>query len=120
MTLQAMVKKNKGVKIGRPGYRVTKERDLKTKQKALLFEVDYPEIEKGVAPKVRFMSSYEQKVEAADPAFQYLLMAAEPYETIAFKIPNLEIDKGDNKYYEGWDARAKKFTMLEVPMNYSI
>ena len=67
-------KAGKTVKIGRPGYRVTKERDLKTKQKALLFEVDYPEIEKGITPKYRFMSSFEQKVEAADPDFQYLLM----------------------------------------------
>lgn len=35
---KTMVKKTGGVKIGRPGYKVTKERDPKTKQNALLFE----------------------------------------------------------------------------------
>lgn len=36
----------------------------------------------------RFMSAYEQKVETPDKNFQYLLFACDPYETIAFKIPN--------------------------------
>lgn len=38
------------------------------------------------------MSAYEQKIEAPDRNFQFLLIAAEPYVTIAFKIPNLEFD----------------------------
>eukprot|EP00920_Eleutheroschizon_duboscqi_P040430 GHVT01096785.1.p1 GENE.GHVT01096785.1~~GHVT01096785.1.p1 ORF type:complete len:170 (+),score=13.38 GHVT01096785.1:607-1116(+) len=50
----------KTVKIGRPGYRVTKLRDPDTMQKALLFEIEYPEIEGR--PRHRFMSSFEQKV----------------------------------------------------------
>ena len=81
------------VRIGRPGYKVTKEREPSTGQKALLFEIDYPAIEKGIMPKYRFMSAYEQKVEPPDADFQYLLVAAEPYETIAFKVPNLEIEQ---------------------------
>ena len=83
----------KTVKIGRPGYRVTKERDPETTQKALLFEIEFPEIETGLQPRYRFMSAYEQKVEEADNKFQYLLFAAEPYETIGFKVPNLEVDR---------------------------
>ena len=36
------------------------------------------------------MSAYEQKIEPPDKKWQYLLFAAEPYETIAFKVdPNL-------------------------------
>ena len=35
------------------------------------------------------MSSYEQKVEQPDMQYQYLLFAAEPYETIAFKAPGM-------------------------------
>ena len=31
------------------------------------------------------MSAYEQRVEPPDRQWQYLLFAAEPYETIAFK-----------------------------------
>lgn len=32
------------------------------------------------------MSAYEQRVEPPDRKWQYLLFAAEPYETIAFKV----------------------------------
>ena len=37
-------------------------------------------------PKHRFMSAYEQRIEPPDKAWQYLLVAAEPYETIGFKV----------------------------------
>eukprot|EP00441_Pelagodinium_beii_P014707 CAMPEP_0197663996 /NCGR_PEP_ID=MMETSP1338-20131121/58368_1 /TAXON_ID=43686 ORGANISM="Pelagodinium beii, Strain RCC1491" /NCGR_SAMPLE_ID=MMETSP1338 /ASSEMBLY_ACC=CAM_ASM_000754 /LENGTH=241 /DNA_ID=CAMNT_0043242543 /DNA_START=67 /DNA_END=792 /DNA_ORIENTATION=+ len=101
----------KTVKIGRPGYRVTKERDADSQQKALLFEVEYPEALERVKPRHRFMSAYEQKVEAPETNFQYLLLACEPYETIAFKVPNMEIDKNENRFYINWDAQRKVFTM---------
>eukprot|EP00640_Fibrocapsa_japonica_P003426 CAMPEP_0113934460 /NCGR_PEP_ID=MMETSP1339-20121228/1784_1 /TAXON_ID=94617 /ORGANISM="Fibrocapsa japonica" /LENGTH=318 /DNA_ID=CAMNT_0000936277 /DNA_START=59 /DNA_END=1015 /DNA_ORIENTATION=- /assembly_acc=CAM_ASM_000762 len=99
------------IKMGRPGYKVTKSRDLTTKQRSLLFEVDYPEAEEGSQPRHRFMSAYEQKVEAPDKAYQYLLFACEPYETIAFKIPNQEIDKGDGRFFTNWARDDKKFTL---------
>lgn len=51
-----------------------------------MFKVDYPEIVDGVVPRHRFMSAYEQRVEPPDRQWQYLLFAAEPYETIAFKV----------------------------------
>lgn len=101
----------KTVKIGRPGYRVTKERDPDTQQKALLFEVEYPEAADKVKPRHRFMSAYEQKVEAPESKFQYLLLACDPYETIAFKVPNMEVDKDGNKFYINWDATRKVLTM---------
>lgn len=103
---KARVEPKKFVKIGRPGYKVTKQRDPATGQQSLLFQVDYPEIAEGIAPKHRFMSAYEQKVcvlscdfaielcaqvEPPDRNWQYLLFAAEPYETIAFKIPSREV-----------------------------
>ncbi|GAQ79017.1 splicing factor 3A subunit 2 [Klebsormidium nitens] len=100
----------KTVKIGRPGYRVTKQFDKETKQRSLLFQVEYPEIEDGVAPRHRFMSAFEQKVEAWDKKYQYLLFAAEPYEVIAFKIPSIEIDKTNN-FYTFWNPDAKVFTL---------
>jgi len=101
----------KTVKIGRPGYRVTKERDPDSLQKALLFEIEFPEIEADCKPRYRFMSAYEQKVEEADNKFQYLLFAAEPYETIGFKVPNLEVDKSANKFIEHWDPQKKLYTV---------
>jgi splicing factor 3A subunit 2 len=102
----------KTVKIGRPGYRVTKEREPDSQQKALLFEIEYPEIEENGKPRHRFMSAYEQKVETPDNNCQYLLFAAEPYETIGFKVPNMEIDKSDkDKFFAHWDEKRKIFTM---------
>ncbi len=59
---------------------------LDTKQQSLLFQIDYPEISDNIVPKHRFMSGFEQHVEAPDRRWQYLLFAAEPYETIAFKV----------------------------------
>lgn len=99
------------IKIGRPGYKVTKSRDLYTRQRSLTFEVDYPEVEEGVQPRHRFMSPFEQKVEAADKAYQYILFACDPYETVAFKIPNQPIDKGEGRFFTNWDSKLKKFTV---------
>jgi splicing factor 3A subunit 2 len=79
--------------IGRPGYKVTKSRDLYTKQRCLTFEIDYPQADSDSQPRHRFMSAYEQKVEVPDKKYQYLLFACDPYEIIAFKIPNVPIDK---------------------------
>uniref|UniRef100_A0A8C5ZRW6 SF3A2 domain-containing protein n=1 Tax=Marmota marmota marmota TaxID=9994 RepID=A0A8C5ZRW6_MARMA len=80
------VEVKKFVKIGRPGYKVTKQRDTEMGQQSLLFQIDYPEIAEGIMPRHRFMSAYEQRIEPPDRRWQYLLMAAEPYETIAFKV----------------------------------
>ncbi len=87
---------------------VTKERDASTGQQALLFQIDYPEIAEGTAPRHRFMSAYEQKVEPPDRRWQYLLFAAEPYETIAFKIPSREVDKSDHKFWTLWNKDTKQ------------
>ncbi|GCB73552.1 hypothetical protein scyTo_0002631 [Scyliorhinus torazame] len=38
------VEVKKFVKIGRPGYKVTKQRDAEVGQQSLLFQIDYPEI----------------------------------------------------------------------------
>merc|ERR1712117_550416 len=107
--LKAGVDIKKFVKIGRPGYRVTKQRDPDNGQQSLLFEIDYPEIAEGVAPRHRFMSAYEQKIEPPDRKWQYLLFAAEPYETISFKIPSREVDKQDNKFWHLWNKDTKEF-----------
>jgi splicing factor 3A subunit 2 len=54
---RSRVAPRKTVKIGRPGYRVTKQFDHDTKQRSLLFQIDYPEIEEGTTPRHRFMSA---------------------------------------------------------------
>jgi splicing factor 3A subunit 2 len=95
MPAQVIVKPKvrKTIKIGRPGYKVIKERDSETGQLSLTFYIDYPEADAGVKPRYRFMSAFEQKIEIPDKNYQYLLFATEPYETIAFKIPNKDIEK---------------------------
>ncbi|KAI3441454.1 Matrin-type domain-containing protein [Psidium guajava] len=101
----------KTVKIGRPGYRVTKQFDPETKQRSLLFQIEYPEIEDLSKPRHRFMSSYEQRIQPFDKRYQYLLFAAEPYEIIAFKVPSIEIDKSTPKFFSHWDPDSKMFTL---------
>eukprot|EP00347_Sterkiella_histriomuscorum_P012470 403368451 len=105
------LQKKNTIKIGRPGYRVIKQKDPDNGQKSLLFEVEYPEIESKLQPRYRIMSAYEQKVETPDDKYQYLLFAADPYETIAFKIPNLEIDFSEGKYFDAWDKDQRKYTL---------
>ncbi|KAL7035701.1 hypothetical protein ACKWTF_008513 [Chironomus riparius] len=103
------VEPKKFVKIGRPGYRVTKQRDPENMQQSLLFQIDYPEITENIFPRHRFMSAYEQKIEPPDRKWQYLLFAAEPYETIAFKVPSREIEKSEGKFWTYWNKDTKQF-----------
>lgn len=103
------VEVKKFVKIGRPGYKVTKQRDPETGQQSLLFQVDYPEIAESIGPRHRFMSAYEQRIEPPDRRWQYLLFAAEPYETIAFKVPSREIDKAETRFWTHWNRETKQF-----------
>eukprot|EP00754_Rhynchopus_humris_P040586 Rhum_TRINITY_DN23660_c0_g1::Rhum_TRINITY_DN23660_c0_g1_i1::g.178507::m.178507/K12826/SF3A2, SAP62; splicing factor 3A subunit 2 len=100
----------KTVKIGRPGYQLTKKRDPTTGQRTLSFQVHYPEIQEGITPQYRIMSAYEQKKEEPDSRFQYLLFAAEPYETVAFKIPSDEIQQ-DDTFFTTWDKEKLLYTL---------
>ena len=68
------VQKKQFIKIGSPGYQITKVKDPITGQLGLLFQIHYPKIAKGVKPIQRFMSAYEQQVETADRDHQYLVV----------------------------------------------
>jgi splicing factor 3A subunit 2 len=107
----ASARRRKRITIGKPGYVVTKERDPRTGQLAVLFELSFPEIDAGTQPRHRFVSAYEQRTETPDPAFQYLVFAADPYETVAFKLSSLAVDRGDDKVFSHWDAARKVFTL---------
>jgi splicing factor 3A subunit 2 len=103
------VKRNM-VKIGRPGYKITKTRDPLTRQHGLLFQLQYNEITPGVLPRVRFMSAFEQKVDdPPDKSFQYLLVAAEPYQTCGFKLQAREVDRREGKFWTWFDEDSKEF-----------
>ncbi|KAI9021959.1 hypothetical protein DFJ74DRAFT_671256 [Hyaloraphidium curvatum] len=107
----AIMPKKNAVKIGRPGYKITKIRDPLTKQMGMLFQVMYPEIGEGVKPRHRFMSAYEQKVEAPNRAYQYLIFAAEPYENVSFKLQSREVDNSEGRFWTHWDPDSKTFSL---------
>lgn len=101
--------KTNTVKIGRPGYNITKTKEAGTQQHGLMFQLQYPEIAPGVKPRIRIMGAFEQKVEEPDKAYQYLVVAAEPYETCAFKLEAREIDRREEKYFTWFDEDSKNF-----------
>ena len=105
---QVAVRRNV-VKIGRPGYKITKIRDPLQHQLGLLFQLQYPEISPDVQPKIRFMSAFEQKIEEPDKTFQYLLVAAEPYETCGFKLQSTEVDRSQGRLWSWFDEDSKEF-----------
>lgn len=99
----------KYVAIGRPGYKITKIRDPMTTQVGFRFQIQCPQVGAGVTPRVRFMSAYEQKVEEPDTEWQYLVVAAEPYQNTAFKLQAKEIDRRDGKFWTWFDDDSKEF-----------
>ncbi len=130
---QSNIQRKVFLKIGRPGYRVTKVRDMDTGKEGMMVQVHLPQIKAGVIPRRRFMSAWEQKREPPNKAYQYLIVcpsliflvvdcwilihfkvAAEPYETIAFRIPAREIeDEADDAGYwnwSHWDPDTKQYS----------
>lgn len=43
--------------------------------------------------------------------FRYILFACEPYETVAFKIPNEEVDKREGRFITNWDSKTRSFSV---------
>lgn len=111
--------KTKGIKIGKPGYKVMKIRHPESLEIGLLINVKYPELPKGEIPQFRFMSTFEQNIDKVkDERFQYLIVSGDPYENIGFKIPSKEIYKNDDennnnnndeKFWTFWDEDVKEF-----------
>jgi len=127
------IQRKQFVKIGRPGYRVTKVRERieydamgnvvmpggigavsSSAREGMMVQVYLPQIKEGVLPRKRFMSAWEQKKEQPNRAYQYLIVAAEPYETIAFRIPAREIEDetdGDDLWnWSHWDPDTKQYS----------
>lgn len=46
----------------------------------------------------------------ADKRFQYLIFAAEPYESVAFKLGK-EVIEGKGKFLTYWDPDTKVYTL---------
>eukprot|EP00915_Cephaloidophora_sp_WS-2016_P002733 GHVH01003692.1.p1 GENE.GHVH01003692.1~~GHVH01003692.1.p1 ORF type:complete len:242 (+),score=35.13 GHVH01003692.1:74-799(+) len=96
------------VKIGRPAFKLTKIKDSDDKF-GVCIEVEYPEINDRDKVRYRIMSTFEQKVEAQDSRYQFLVLAVHPYETIAFKIPNMQVDR--KSVEEDWNPNSKLYRL---------
>jgi splicing factor 3A subunit 2 len=81
----------------------------KSATRCLLFQFQFPDITAGTIPRVRFMSAYEQRVEEADPNYQYFIVAGEPYETVAVKLQAREVDRREGKFWTWFDEDNKEF-----------
>ena len=83
-----------------------------------MFQIHFPQIKDNDKPRKRLMSAFEQRREMPNSAYQYLLIAAEPYETISFRIPSgklnvEEIDElgDDSMGWEFWDSDSKNYSV---------
>ncbi|ORY45269.1 hypothetical protein BCR33DRAFT_850117 [Rhizoclosmatium globosum] len=91
-----IVPKKVAIKIGRPGYKITKIKDPQTQQLGLLFQLQYPQIDAKTKPRHRFMSAFEQRVEPAQ---------------LAFKVQSKEIDRAEGRFWTYWDVDAHQFSL---------
>ena len=124
--------KIKYVKIGRPAYRIGKEKDFMSHKRKIKFEIEYPLIKKDVTPQFRIMSELEvntqknnkddnfeennnnknnedEEEKKEENKYHYVVFAAEPYENIAVKIPNMPLDYNPEKHFSYWDESKKIF-----------
>ena len=95
-------------KIGRPGYKIVKVKCPESGRLGLLLQIHFPEAFAPFLPHplTRLMSAFEQRLEAPNKLFQYLLIAAPPYETVCIKIPAKEPHSSQSN----WDVDTRLFT----------
>ena len=106
------------LKIGRPGYRVTKVRDPETRAEGMMVQVHLPQIKLGVQPRRRFMSAWEQKREPPNRAYQYLIVSfsadlrcAESCDLCIFRLLLSHMKQLLSAFQR---ARSRKRTMMIV------
>ena len=121
--------KIKYVKIGMPAYRISKEKDYMSHKRKTKFEIEYPLIKNDITPQFRIMSELEVNTQKnksdnleennknndineekkEENKYHYVVFAAEPYENIAVKIPNMPLDYNPEKHFSYWDESKKIF-----------
>lgn len=104
------VEKRQFVKIGTPGYQISKIRHPLTEQMGLTVVVKFSKLAPGIKPLYRFMSYFEQHVDSVEETneeevhkYQYLVISGEPYENICIKVPNQRINRSENESVGLWD-----------------
>ena len=105
------IKKRYWKSIGKPQYKAIKIRDEETSKKGLLFVLKLDKIKSDVTPAYKFVSNKEfSGGKDNDTSFQYLVISTEPYENIAFKIPNTS-SIISNKTWDYWDVDTKEYCL---------
>lgn len=98
--------KKKFDKIGIPKYDLIKIRDPASKRLGLRVELQLPKLKQGVDPMIRLMNAYEQNVEEVNTKYQYLVIAAEPYESVALRLPAAPINEETKLTYFDPDQKV--------------
>ncbi|CUS21629.1 LAQU0S03e06986g1_1 [Lachancea quebecensis] len=99
-----------------PNYQVAKVRDPTTNERGIAMRVIYtnpePSFDSGDRPYVRVMSSLEFAKEEDDK--KYLIIAFEPFKTIAVEIPNQELSTSNTTFntsgFDSVDEFNSKYT----------
>ncbi|KAH8997223.1 hypothetical protein EDB92DRAFT_1813711 [Lactarius akahatsu] len=108
---QSSVQRKVFLKIGRPGYRVTKVRDRESCKEGMMVQIHLPQIKAGSHPA---QAVHECMGTEERTSKQVVSVAAEPYETIAFRIPAREIedelDDGGYWNWSHWDPDTKQYS----------
>lgn len=113
----SLIEKRHWKTVGKPIYNVSKIRDPVSLNKGLIFVLNLEKIKDNIKPLYRFMSSFEQKKETPDLAYQYLIISAEPYQNIGFKIPSDTIDLRKGRIWDYWDADTKEYCLQFFYLN---
>lgn len=116
-TEEEIIEKRHWTTIGKPVYKVFKIRDPVSLNKGFIFTFKLDKIKADVKPLYRFMSCFEQKKENPNPKFQYLLISAEPYENVGFKIPGNTIDLRTDRIWDYWDPDTKEYCIQFFYLN---
>ncbi|KAG0686763.1 hypothetical protein C6P40_003412 [Pichia californica] len=114
---EELIEKRHWKTIGKPIYKVSKIRDPVSLSKGLIVLLRLDKIKANVKPLYRFMSAFEQKKEETDLSYQYLIISAEPYENIAFKIPSDTIDLSNGRTWDYWDPDTKEYCIQFFYLN---
>ena len=98
------------VRIGNPDYKINVD-EKEAAHPIIKIEVDYQGIITNQKPSFRLANPFEQKMEKPDQEFNYLLIAANPYNTICVKIPNAE-DTEAFHIEPFWDSKTLKYILI--------
>ncbi|TID31377.1 hypothetical protein CANINC_000006 [Pichia inconspicua] len=104
-----VIQKRYWKKIGKPEYTYKKIRDPISLSKGLLFVFKLDSIKEGIKPMYKLQPSHLPESDQNDESHQYLILSAEPYTNLAFKIPGDSIDQTRDHLWDYWDQDNKEY-----------